>query len=204
MRIACFGNTNNYPFLLARGLRELGHNALLIVNQKQALHRPENLDPSLDGNYPGWIHDYSDVSNDHFIGPTPMIIPVLRLLENSDAVILNHVGPSLLAYFDRPAIAFLTGSDLDYLARFETVSTLGRKWDDKFRASNAARLFRELWTGFVSRQRNGILRCRAVNFFPQGMLPDCDRLLDDIGVASGTAVPHVHGGYELGACAFQR
>ena len=183
MKVTLFGNTNNLPYLLARAIRDAGHTAALLVNQKELLHRPESVDPDLADNYPQWIHDVSDISFEHYIGPSPAITSVASLLESADGVILNHLGPSLLPYVNKPAIAFLTGSDLDYLARFDTLVTLGREWGPQFKVSAAAGLYRALWSGFITRQREGVLRSRGVSFFPRGLVPECDELLDEIGVS---------------------
>ncbi len=188
MKISIFGNTNNLLYLLACAIREAGHNVHLLVNQQETLHRPENIHPELAGNYPDWIHDVSDTAIEDYIGPSPKIATVLNVLEYADRLILNHVGPSLLPYIKKPAISFLTGSDLDYLARFETLSTLTGNWESSFRLSASAQLYRALWSGFITRQREGILRSRAVSFYPRGIVPGCDSLLDAIGVSDAQRI----------------
>lgn len=40
LSIAIFGNTNNYPLLLAEGLRSLGLKVRIVLNRKKLLHRP--------------------------------------------------------------------------------------------------------------------------------------------------------------------
>lgn len=182
MRIVLFGNTNNYPLRLARALRDLGHDAQLLVDRKEPLHRPESLIATGRQAYPDWIHDVSDLTEEDYVGPSPRIGRVIQLLDGADALILNGLGPSLLAFVQRPTIAFLTGSDLDYYANYQTVANRKHGWDKEFRRSAAALLDCRLWVDFIRRQREGILRSTAVSYFHRGLAPAGDALLDEIGV----------------------
>lgn len=183
MNIVVFGNTNNYPLRLVQALRELGHDATLIVDRKEPLHRPESLLPEYASGYPEWIVDFSHLSEDDYVGPSPRIAQVVSMMESADGLILNSIGPSLLPFVDRPAISFLTGSDLNYYANFDTVGNRAQGYDPAFRRSAAARLDARLWTNFIQRQREGILRSIAVSYFHRGMIPVDDALLESIGVS---------------------
>ena len=112
MRIGFYGNSNNYPFMLARALRAKGHEVIFAVSRGTPLDRPENRYREVTYPYPDWIHDFSPLWKTLF--PTPWRRKCVELLRQCDAVILNHFGPSLLPEIDRPAIIVLTGSDLDY------------------------------------------------------------------------------------------
>jgi len=182
VKIVVFGNTNNYPLRLAIALRELGHDAHLIVNLKGVLHRPESLVPEYRQIYPDWIHDCSDIPEEDYVGPSPRIGKVLSILERADALILNSFGPSLLAFIQRPVISLLTGSDLDYYANFKTISSRKSGWENNFRRSAEALLDCRLWVDFIRRQREGILRSVGVSYFHRGLVPQGDQLLDEIGI----------------------
>ncbi len=183
MRIVVFGNTNNYPLRLAQALRQLGQDATLVVDRREPLHRPESEHPEYLDQYPEWIVDCSDLSEEDYVGPSPRIGKVVSLLESADALILNSLGPSLLTYVDKPAIAFLTGSDLSYYANYATIANRAAGYESEFRRSAAARLDSRLWTDFIRRQREGLLRAIAVSYFHRGMVPSDDVLLDEIGVS---------------------
>lgn len=175
MKISIFGNVNNYPYTLALGLRSLGINAVLVVNSRELLNRPESKRPELAGNYPNWILDCSGLSDDDFIAEASRTGGVLNFLwEGSDGVILNHLGPSLLSSLNLPAISLLTGSDLTYYGNYDSVFVN--------HPSPGARLLNRNWRKFVDRQRLGILSSRGVSYAPRGMLPDGDQILQDIGV----------------------
>ncbi len=183
MNIFVFGNTNNYPLRLAQALQELGHDTTLVVDRREPLHRPESLVPEYANGYPDWIIDFSHLSEEDYVGPSPRITQVVSLLEGADALILNSLGPSLLSFVEKPAISFLTGSDLSYYANFDTIGNRAANYDPAFRRSAAARLDARLWAGFIQRQREGILRSTAVSYFHRGMVPKDDALLDGIGVS---------------------
>lgn len=44
MKIGFIGNANNYPFMIARAMRKMGHEVLFIVDRDKSepLNRPEN------------------------------------------------------------------------------------------------------------------------------------------------------------------
>lgn len=182
MKIAIFGNTNNYPLRLALALRKLGVEIRLIVNEKYTLHRPEGVAPHYNGRYPEWMVDHADIAIDDYVAPTERIAPVLLTLEWADALILNHLGPSLLAFVPRPAIALLTGSDLDYFGDFATIDERRAVYAPAYAASAAGRLHDRLWYGLIKRQREGIRNATAVSYFHRGLNPEGDLLLDEIGV----------------------
>lgn len=184
MRIGVFGNTNNYPLLLALGLRELGHDAVLVVNRKEPLHRPEAKYPALRNGYPGWIMDCSDVGEDDFVAATPRIGGVLNFLaEGSGALLLNDIGPSLLPFCPMPSVAVLTGSDLTYYADSRTLATRQEGWSEDFKRSPGGRLETRKWAEFIARQRAGIAAATAVSAPFPGLVPAIDDLLRGIGVA---------------------
>ena len=95
MRIGIFGNTNNYPLLLAMGLRELGVDVVLAVNRKERLHRPESKYPEWENRYPDWIMDCSDVDEADWVAAGPRLRDVINFLAaRSHGLVLNDVGPS--------------------------------------------------------------------------------------------------------------
>jgi glycosyltransferase involved in cell wall biosynthesis len=184
VRIGIFGNTNNYPLLLAVGLRRLGHPTVLVVNRKEQLHRPESKYPELAAGYPSWILDCSDIPEDEFVEATSRIGPVLDFLAGAaDALILNDLGPSLAEFCRQPAVALMTGSDLTYYADPQTRTLRQEGWAPAFTASPSGRLWTRRFDEFVQRQRDGIRNAAAVSAPLRGLVPAIDALLDDIGVA---------------------
>jgi hypothetical protein len=182
MKIGLFGNTNNYPYLLAEAIHSLGDQAELIVTSKELLHRPESLIPELRSGYPDWIVDtsYLEESDYFFLGPR--VEPVLARLSACDALLLNSVGPSLLPLLERPAIALLTGSDLDHYANPNMVDARTQGWSAAYKASDDGLMWRRALEEFVQRQRRGIQMAIAVRFMPRGLVPEGDRLLDGLGI----------------------
>ena len=186
MRIGIFGNTNNYPLMLAMGLRQLGHDAVLVVNRREPLHRPESKYPQLQGAYPYWIFDCSDIPEEEFVAATPRIGAVLDFLAaGSDALVLNDLGPSLLAFCPLPAVALMTGSDLTYYADPRMSEIRQQGWSPTYSDSPSGRLWVRRFDEFVARQRSGLRQARAVSAPLPGLIPEMDALLAEIGVADG-------------------
>lgn len=183
LSIAIFGNTNNYPMLLAQGLQLLGHNVRLILNRKEILHRPEARYPDWAGAYPEWVFDCSNITDEDIAYQTPAIDTAIHhLTHNVDLVILNDTGPALAGTLRAPHIVVLTGSDLSYYASFDSLHMRTSMWDPEFKRSLQGRRYLSHFSDFVTRQRDGILAAETVCYGQRGLVPSGDRLLDEIGV----------------------
>ncbi len=192
MKIGMFGNANNYPFMLARALRRMGHEVLFIVDRSprtkwEILNRPENRYEDITLPYPDWIYDASPLDLWNFPSPPPERAKVARLLQSCDAVILNEFGLSLLPDIRRSAIALLTGTDLEVLANFQYADYLVRGSygiSSFLRIRSLIRRFirKRFLLKLISAQREGIRLAVAVNYFARGLVPHGDALLDEIGV----------------------
>lgn len=187
MKVGIFGNTNNYPFLLAEGLRNLGCDVRLVVNRPEALHRPESRHPEFSGNYPSWIADMSAIASSYVPMDSPLIADVMRFLgDDLDAVFLNDVGPSLNnGRFTCPVVALLTGSDLLYHACFESLSERTSGWPAAWRENQRGRVAMERISAAIRAQRHGIRHAAAISFMPPGVIPEGDAILESLGVAPG-------------------
>jgi glycosyltransferase involved in cell wall biosynthesis len=184
LSIAIFGNTNNYPLLLALGLRLLGHNVRLVLNRKELLHRPEACYPEWMTAYPDWVVDCSNLTEEGIIFETPAIDQAIHHLTHSvDFVILNDIGPALASYLRTPHAVVLTGSDLAYYANFDSLQMRTSMWDLEFKRSLQGRRYLRRIADFVARQRDGILSAEVVCYGQRGLVPSGDQMLDGIGVS---------------------
>lgn len=183
MTICIFGNTNNYPYVLALGFRALQIPVKLVINRPELLHRPEGKNPELASRYPDWIMDCAHLPEDDFVSQSPRICDVLNFVASGRAAILNHIGPSLSEHLNVTKMALLTGSDLTYYADYRFAEARRAGWAPEFVRSPGGRLAEMKWVEFVSRQRNGILASEAVSFAPVGLVPEGDTLLSSIGVS---------------------
>lgn len=183
LNIVMFGNINNWPFLLAKGLRLIGHNVTLIINRKETMHRPEALHPKWKDSYPNWIVDCSYITDDDIIYKTPSINQILNYLsQNVDVVILNDIGPTLSSYVRSPHAVVLTGSDLSHYADFKSLINRSSCWVSDYKRSVVGRQNLILMSDSIARQRDGILAAEIVCYPNRGMIPSGDALLDEIGV----------------------
>lgn len=183
LRICIFGNTNNYPLLLAQGLRSLGHQVTLLVNRSELLHRPESRYPEWAGAYPNWIVDCAPLGDEDVAYGSQALDRVVGLLSHqTDLAVLNDTGPALSTYLNIPHAVMLTGSDLKYYGDFRSVGWRSAGWDPEFKRSTAGRRNIRKMTELVLRQRDGILGARVVCYPERGLIPEGDALLDEIGV----------------------
>jgi hypothetical protein len=185
LRIAIFGNINNYPLMLAEGFRELGHEVRLVVNRKEALHRPEAKHPEWANAYPDWILDCSALSEESIMSYSPPLLSkiVSYFFDNADLVVLNDYGATLARFLPQPQMAFLTGSDLTYYANYQSLDLRTAAWDHQFKKSAKGRRTIQRYSDFVTLQRDGILAANLVSFGLRGLIPKGDELLDSIGVS---------------------
>jgi hypothetical protein len=182
MKVGFFGNTNNYPFMIAQALRALGHDVLFVVTSHELLNRPESRYPNFQKGYPDWIVDAAEVTEWDLITLSPALARILGVLSTCDILVLNDIGPSLWPLIRRPAIVLLTGSDLEHYANFATVQVRSANWDPAYKASADGQTNLSLLREFIQRQREGIKEAVAVRYMPRGLVPAGDAMLDEIGV----------------------
>ncbi len=183
LTVTFFGNTNNYPLLLAEGFRSLGHDVRLIINRKDLLHRPEARYPRWMERYPDWIFDCSSITDEDIAYRTPAIDHAIHhLTHNADLAVLNDVGPALAVNVRCPHVALLTGSDLAYYASYDSLQMRTGMWNPEFKRSPQGRRYLIKFSDLVARQRDGILAARLVCYGHRGLVPSGDKLLDEIGV----------------------
>ncbi|HEX5053995.1 MAG TPA: glycosyltransferase [Planctomycetota bacterium] len=182
MRIGFFGNNNNYPLLLAEAIRRAGHDVWFVLNKAHPLHRPESRDPAAYGPHPDWVFDASHLTEHDYMELQPPVGPLLDRLADCDALVLNDLGPSLLPLLDRPAVTFLTGSDLDYYASLTLPDLRLRSTSPEYREGRAGRAHRRMLEDFVERQRLGLRSSVAINWALPGLFPDSEALLAECGV----------------------
>ena len=188
MKIGFFGNTNNYPFMLAQALRELGHEVLFVITSQELLNRPESRYPELKQHYPHWIVDAAHLTEWDMMTLSPSLAPALDVLSTCDSLVLNFTGPSLWPLLRRPTIALLTGSDLEHYANFATVEVRSAGWDPAYKASAEGQMNLNLLREFIQRQRDGIREALAVRYIPRGLVPAGDAMLDELGVPDAKRV----------------
>jgi hypothetical protein len=192
VKVGFVGNANNYPFMLARALRKLGHEVCFIVTAGTRLDRPESRYADIVEPYPDWIHELA------LENPLDWIRPekhgerqrIIELLSGCDWVVANQLGCSLLPWIRRPALALLTGVDLIVYCDWATASkqaaqvvsrTPVRRWV-------RAQIIRAQFLELIRRQRAGIRGAVLVRFFSRGLFPDGDRMLDQLKVDAARRV----------------
>jgi glycosyltransferase involved in cell wall biosynthesis len=196
MKIGFLGNTNNYPFMIARAMRKLGHEVLFIVDRGREinwhlLYRPENRYDDISLPYPDWIKDVSPFDFWYNKNDFKKVPEVVSLLKTCDAVFLNQSGPSLLPYIQKPAIVHLTGSDLEVLANFDYADEKAQHFSQslsnwrqliKWSYILEKRKIKKHFLKLINNQRNGISSAIAVAYFAKGLIPNGDKLLDQMEV----------------------
>ena len=173
--------------MLAQALHQFRHDVVMVISSQELLNRPESRYPEFKQAYPGWIVDAAIQRVGSYCS-SPSLAPVLDVLSTCDALVLNFTGPSLWPLLRRPAIALLTGSDLEHYANFATVEVRSATWDPAYMASADGQMNLNLLRDFVQRQREGIREAVAVRYFPRGLVPDGDAMLDELGVSDAKRV----------------
>lgn len=184
LNVGFVGNTNNYPFMLARALRALGHGVTVYIDSDSPLHRPERRYDDVSLPYPDWIVDVSALRMRDWLTPTRAGRAIRKLWRRHDLLVVNGMGPAMTVSMPAPSFAVLTGSDLEYVASWHSV---GLEFKRARRAGGvveglAAALVQ---SAIVARQRRALRRCRGVNYFARGLVEHADRMLDSLGIDEG-------------------
>jgi len=183
MKIGFLGNTNNYPFIIASQMREIGCEVVLYIDApvNETLHRPEFYTSNIKYPYPSWIKESARLRKSiciHF--PNFLSGKILNELNTCDAVILNDYGHRYINFI-KPSIttiSMFSGADLDIMADYENV---------KLMYLNNAKLWflpvfiKKMFAKFsVNQLRKGIAKASLVSYFPKGIIPSGDKFLAEI------------------------
>lgn len=183
MKVGFLGNTNNYPFVIASQMKLLGCEVVMYVDAPKGdlLNRPEHYATDISYPYPVWIKEKISLGkslNIHF--PQLFEREVIRELNTCDAVILNGYGHRFKNFINPsiPSVSMFSGGDLEIMADYRNVAQM--------KLSNRKLRFVPtfLKTAFarfsVDQLRKGIAKASLVSYFPKGLVPVGDRLLDEI------------------------
>lgn len=190
MKILFLGNMNNLPYYFASELKKREFNINFIVDacKRNLLDRPESWDNSLTNNYPNWINEM--ILNDNFKAfkfsmPLFYLKKFIILINAHDIIFLNGYWISLANFIPpgKKVIAVIAGFDLDVLADTNNVKYLSNQFYKS--ASIYKKLIPSFFTNFflkklINLQRKGIKRADIINYFPSGINPVADKLLNEI------------------------
>jgi glycosyltransferase involved in cell wall biosynthesis len=190
MKIAFLGNMNNLPYYIAKGLQQKGYSITFMVDAGKAflLDRPESWDKELQNGYPGWITEQplsEKLRTFKFAFPGLCFKKRIQLLNSFDAVVLNGHWIALGSFLKKDILVanIFAGFDLDVLPDFNQVGYFHRS------LKNSGGIINRLMPFFLADiffkrlirfQRKGIQRATAVNYFPTGINPASDELLNSI------------------------
>lgn len=194
MKVGFLGNVNNYPFLIARYFREMGHEVVFFVTAppEDKLHRPEHFVTPEPYPYPEWIREVQlpRPLTLTYAYPKWFLKNILKTLNTCDAVVLNDFGHGIkpLLRRDIPSVSIFSGSDLDVLANPAMLDHLAGE------GNPIARAFRKwLIHDTMERHRQGIREATMISYFPEGLIPEGDKLIREIfGNKAVTRFPHCH------------
>jgi len=181
MRIGFWGNTNNYPFMLAQALRRAGHEVQFVVDSSERLHRPEHRYEEIGYPYPGWIRDEAGCMTRYarYFFPTRRVRLAMRWLGQCDALIVNNFGVLIAQKMGRPYIVLLTGSDLEVSSN--ATAFLAASESSDLNGDYLKRILRRpLVRRVASRMQAGIRGSLAYSYFAKGLVPSGDAQLDRI------------------------
>jgi glycosyltransferase involved in cell wall biosynthesis len=184
MRIGFIGNTNNFPFTLARAIKRKGHDTVFFVDSSAPLERPEHRYHDIPFPYPDWIRDVSPFNLVTWALPNPKRRRLIEELRTCEAVVTNGWATSLSSRIGKPSFVILTGSDLEYSADLRYIRQPKRiPWRPRwFWHLVSPALIGQLNRLVIPAQRAGIQAALGVSYFPKGLIPNGDRLLDEIGL----------------------
>jgi glycosyltransferase involved in cell wall biosynthesis len=184
MRMGFIGNTNNFPFTLARAVRRKGHDVVFFVDSSARLCRPEHRYHDIGYPYPEWIRDVGSFNLLTWALPNPRRRRLIAELRNCDVVVTNGLATSLIPRIGKPAFVILTGSDLEYSGDLFYIDRPKMiPWKPRwFWNLVSPALVGELNRIVIPAQRAGMQSAVGVSYFPKGLIPNGDRLLEEIGV----------------------
>lgn len=183
MKIGFLGNTNNYPFIIARQMKEAGCDVVFYVDApaNETLHRPEHYDSHVSYPYPEWIKENLLLRRSLYIHfPQIFLKEIIRELNTCDAVILNDYGHRFKAFLKPTvlSISMFSGADLEVMADYENVKSMLMSHP---RLKLMPGFLKKAFARFSVKQlRKGISQASLISYFPKGIIPTGDKLLSEI------------------------
>ena len=181
---------NNLPYYFANELQKRGLDITFVVdvNKENLLDRPESWDNKLANSYPGWIKEMilgEKLKALKFTMPLIYLKKYIKLINKYDVIFLNGFWISLAKYIkpEKQVVAIFAGFELDILADYNCVSYLSESFyqSPSFLKKLVPRLVpRIIFKKLIEQQRQGIQKAQVVNYYPTGINPDTDRLLNEI------------------------
>jgi len=183
MKIGILGNTNNYPFVIASQLKELGCEVVLYIDApaNEMLNRPEQYSNDISYPFPSWIKEKLSLRKSwHVHFPQIFERAVIREINTCDAVILNDYGHRFKNFIKPsiPSISMFSGSDLEVMGVYENVMQLKL---NNSKLNYVPTVFKKIYSRFsVNQLRKAISKASLVSYFPNDLIPYGDKILDEI------------------------
>jgi glycosyltransferase involved in cell wall biosynthesis len=195
MKVGFLGNVNNYPYILSRYFREMGHEVIFFVTAppEDKLHRPEHFVKHESYPYPNWIREVSlpKPLSLSYAFPQIFLSGIIQELNTCDAVVLNDFGHGIKPFLKPsiPSISVFSGSDLDVLANPEMIPALSTGGGGFIGQKIRSLLVRQT----MNRHREGIRQATMISYFPKGLIAAGDRLIAELFQGKNIPrFPHCH------------
>lgn len=195
MKIGFIGNVNNYPLIIAKKLRDRGHEIVFIVDEPahNKLHRPENYLYHITYPYPDWIiEDLHSINLLRACFPKIFAKSILTRLNCCDAVILNGLWHGLATHLNNeiPTVSIFSGADLDVYASYPAFNTfISAHPKTKILPGF---LIKKIAKMFVRKHRAGMARACTFSYFPPGLVLNGDALIKEIFSPATLRFNHCH------------
>lgn len=186
-KVGFVGSMNAMPMGYALKFRRDGHDVRYVVEAAAGDHlmRPEYHYPEeVAFPYPTWVVEipWTGTLVRHATLPWSNRTAV-RAMADRDIVILNDYGIALAPWMPRNAIrvALSSGADIDVLCRWQMAHTFDARRRQKW--LDAVRYPLQLRRTYL--QRRGLAECDVVCYFPRGLNPAGDAVLDSLARSGG-------------------
>ncbi|MBL7701546.1 MAG: glycosyltransferase [Ferruginibacter sp.] len=182
MKVAFLGNVNNHPFIVCKHLRDKGAETVFFVEAdiNNTLLRPESTG-LVQYPYPGWIKEVPQFRSSLVMHlPAFFAKKIIRQINECDAVIMNDYAHRIIPHLRKGIIkiCMFTGGDLEIMADYENVQSM-KLTNPKLKYFPAA--LKKAYARYSVKQlRDAIRQTDLVGYFPFGLSPVGDKILNEI------------------------
>jgi glycosyltransferase involved in cell wall biosynthesis len=181
---------NNLTYQICKEFRSLGYHSdfIIDVHKNFLLDRPENWYVELkDSGYPDWVFEKPLYKYNSLLGfslfPKLVFRNIIQFLNSYDVIFLNGNWVLLASFIKKKklVIQIYAGFEIEQLGNTNSINYfLNNFYRSRIRKLAPRIIVQFLFKRWINKNREGIRRADVINYFPTGIIPESEVIINEI------------------------